>query len=85
VLEINGARLHHYQTLYFDTRDFALYSQHHNGQRARYKVRVREYLDSEMAFLEVKRKTNQNRTIKSRLQTPGAVPEIDERAGGYRL
>ena len=27
VLEVNGTRLNHYQTLYFDTPDFALYRQ----------------------------------------------------------
>ena len=31
VLEIGGARLHHYQTLYFDTPDFALFRRHHAG------------------------------------------------------
>jgi len=69
VLEIADQRLHHYQTLYFDTPDFALYRQHHDGQRDRYKVRSRVYVDSGLAFLEVKRKTNKNVTVKSRLQT----------------
>jgi hypothetical protein len=29
ILEIDGVRLHRYETLYFDTTDFALYRQHH--------------------------------------------------------
>ncbi|MCB9450235.1 MAG: polyphosphate polymerase domain-containing protein [Anaerolineaceae bacterium] len=79
VLCIDGShRLHHYQTLYLDTNDFALYHQHHNGRRSRYKVRVREYTDSDLAFWEVKRKTNQNHTIKSRYQMPGLEIEMDE-------
>jgi hypothetical protein len=78
VLETANTRLNHYQTLYFDTHDFALYRQHHNGLRSRYKVRVREYVDSDLAFWEVKRKTNKERTIKSRLQTPELVTSIDD-------
>jgi len=39
VLEINCTRLNHYRTVYYDTPDFALYQQHHNGLRTRYKVR----------------------------------------------
>jgi hypothetical protein len=70
VLETANTRLSQYQTLYYDTPDFALYQQHHNGLRSRYKVRVRKYVDSNLAFWEVKRKTNQERTIKSRLRTP---------------
>lgn len=78
VLETAHTRLNHYQTLYFDTHDFALYRQHHNGVRSRYKVRVREYVDSDLAFWEIKRKTNKERTIKSRLQTPEWVTDLDD-------
>lgn len=77
VLEIEGRRQQNYQTLYFDTPGFALYLQHHNGWRSRYKVRARVYADSGMAFFEVKHKTNQNITIKHRVQTPEIVTEID--------
>ena len=77
VLDINHRRLNHYQTLYFDTPDFMLYQQHHNGLRSRYKVRVREYVDSDLTYWEVKRKTNQERTIKTRLQTRHAATDSD--------
>lgn len=73
VLDIGGIRLNQYRTLYFDTADFALYLRHHAGGRNRYKVRSRKYLDTSQSFLEVKRKTDQNRTIKNRIQTPGLV------------
>lgn len=76
VLDISQTRLNHYRTLYFDTPDFALYHQHHNGLRARYKVRMREYVDSELAYWEVKRKTNQERTVKARLQTPDPIGRL---------
>jgi hypothetical protein len=69
VLEVDGVRLQHYQTLYFDTPDFQLYQQHHNGQRDRFKLRVRSYLDSDLDYLEVKHKDNHNLTEKSRVRT----------------
>lgn len=69
-LDINGQRRSHYQTLYFDSPEFALYRRHHAGILDRYKVRSREYVDSQLAFLEVKHKTNKGRTIKNRMQTP---------------
>lgn len=78
VLEVAGQRQQRYQTLYFDTPDFALYRQHHDGWRSRYKVRSRVYADSGLAFLEVKHKTNQNITVKHRVQTPELITRIDE-------
>ncbi|HRA65911.1 MAG: polyphosphate polymerase domain-containing protein [Caldilinea sp.] len=66
VLEINGVRPGRYYTTYFDTPDFAMYRSHHNGLRVRHKVRWRWYIDSEMIFLEVKEKTNRERTVKTR-------------------
>ena len=69
ILEIDGRRLHRYRTLYFDTQNLALYLQHHNGWRNRYKVRERVYADSDLAFLEIKHKINANTTIKSRMRT----------------
>jgi len=75
-LVVKGKRASHYRTLYFDSADFALYHRHHAGMLNRYKVRAREYVDSHLAFLEVKHKTNKGRTIKSRLQTPELADEI---------
>jgi hypothetical protein len=39
---------------------------------------VREYTDSDLAFWEVKHKTNQNRTVKSRYQVSEPVIVMDE-------
>lgn len=77
-LDIQGTRLNHYQTLYFDTPDFALYRQHHNGVRARYKVRMREYVDSDLTYWEVKCKTNQERTVKARLKSPEETDDLEQ-------
>jgi hypothetical protein len=83
VLEVEGQRQQNYETLYFDTPDFALYRQHHDGWRSRYKVRSRVYADSGLAFLEVKHKTNQNITVKHRVQTPEIVTRIDDWAEDF--
>lgn len=67
VLEVNGIRSHQYTTVYYDTHDFALYHQHHNGKMNRYKVRMRRYEDSDVNFFELKFKSNKKRTIKQRI------------------
>lgn len=77
ILAVTGTRLNHYQTLYFDTADFDLYQRHHAGALNRYKVRSRVYLESELAFFEVKHKTNKKRTVKSRLQTDDFMTKIN--------
>lgn len=78
MLVVNGQRLSDYRTLYFDTAAFNLYHRHHAGVLDRYKVRAREYVESDLAFLEVKHKINKGRTIKNRIKTPGLVAEIGE-------
>lgn len=80
VLQVDEVRLQRYQTLYFDTPDFQLYRQHHNGQRDRFKLRLRSYLDSDINYLEVKKKDNHNITRKSRVETAfpldGQSPDV---------
>lgn len=78
MLVVDGKRLNHYRTLYFDTPDFQLYQAHVNGRSERYKVRSREYVDTHLAFLEVKHKTRKDRTIKDRILTPHQVVRIGQ-------
>lgn len=66
ILAIDGLRYARYETRYFDTPDFEMYTKHHNRKLNRYKVRFRTYLDSGLHFFEVKFKTNKGRTIKKR-------------------
>lgn len=80
ILEIDGRRLHAYQTLYFDTPDLALYRQHHNGWRNRYKVRERVYVDSGLNFWEVKQKVDTNTTLKSRMHARAFSAQIAQEA-----
>ncbi|MCC8175364.1 MAG: polyphosphate polymerase domain-containing protein [Bacteroidales bacterium] len=65
--EIDGQRIAHYFTSYFDTRDCEMYTMHQNGRLNRQKLRIRSYVDSQMSFLEVKTKNNHGRTKKRRI------------------
>lgn len=67
-LEIDGMKSSRYETIYFDTENFLLYTLHHNGKLNRYKVRHRQYLDSGQHFFEIKYKNNKGRTIKDRIK-----------------
>jgi hypothetical protein len=77
VLTINGVRMNRYYTVYYDTPDFFFYNQHHNEGQNRFKVRFRTYVESELSFLEIKKKNNKGRTIKSRLKVPEIVPQFE--------
>ena len=76
VLDLDGLRMQRYKTRYYDTPDFEFYRQHHNGQRDRFKLRVRSYLDTDHDFLEVKQKDNHNRTRKSRLPSEAEIATL---------
>ncbi len=65
--DVDGVRNSAYTTLYYDTPGLDMYIMHHNGCLGRQKVRVREYLDSHLMFLEVKNKNNHRRTRKKRI------------------
>lgn len=82
LLEVDGVRGTRYRSLYLDTPDLHSYYDHHNQRTLRSKVRYREYVGSDLCFLEVKRKTGRGRTDKARLQVEG-IPEhltADQRA-----
>jgi len=83
ILSVNGCRLNHYRTLYFDTPDFELYHLHVNERADRYKVRSREYTDSLASFLEVKHKTPKGRTIKERIPTAKPVVQMTPEAENW--
>lgn len=68
LLEIQGKTIFKYDNLYFDTPDNQMYLNHHNGKLNRFKIRVRNYNQSNENFLEVKFKNNKGRTIKKRIE-----------------
>lgn len=67
ILDINGRRSFHYHTEYFDTPELRFYHEHHAGKQDRRKVRIRKYLDTGIAYLEVKHRLNKGNTVKSRM------------------
>jgi hypothetical protein len=69
-LQIDGRRLFGYSSTYFDTADLHTYRAHLQRRRRRFKVRVRQYTDSDGCMLEVKRKGLRGATVKSRTPHP---------------
>jgi len=67
LLRAGGEAVARYRNLYFDGADYDFLHAHHRGCRPRYKVRVRHYIDRELSYLEVKRKTNADLTVKERI------------------
>lgn len=68
LLIVNDLGVQEYKTVYFDTPDFDMFKQHHNGLRDRFKIRARQYINSSLFFLEVKTKNNKGVTSKKRLK-----------------
>lgn len=56
-----------YNNLYFDTPDARCFEDHVRGRSARFKVRIRHYDNTGVAFLEVKRRDVYGKTTKERL------------------
>ncbi len=83
VLDIDGVRLNAYRSLYFDTEDFKFYFEHHNGKKNRNKVRYREYIDSGLCFLEVKKKNNKGKTIKERIKVAKIPASLTEEGNRF--
>ena len=69
LLDIESIRMHRYESLYFDTPDFLLYSKHQAGRLNRHKFRFRKYVDSGgLTYFEIKFKNNRSRTVKERVK-----------------
>lgn len=82
VQEVNGHRVANYATTYWDDAlHHQFYRIHQCGHRPRTKVRVRSYSDSELAFLEVKKKNNHGKTSKKRIHVPSVDAVVNERYG----
>lgn len=67
VQQIGDLRKAFYRTLYYDTPKATMYVVHQAGKLNRQKIRVREYVESDLMFLEVKTKNNKGRTSKKRI------------------
>lgn len=77
-LEVEGTRMSRYETLYYDTPEFDLFQNHHNGKMNRYKIRLRRYVETKLTFFEVKFKNNKGRVIKNRVKNTNAENSITD-------
>lgn len=74
-LEIEGKRALTYESLYFDDACFTLFHDHHNRRLNRYKFRIRNYVESNLFFFEIKHKIK-GRTDKHRIPTNGIHQDL---------
>ena len=85
VQEIDGKRIATYDTMYYDTESLDMYVRHHDRQLVRQKIRIRQYVDSDLTFLEIKRKNNKGRTKKKRITLPSEEVEYNDRNRPVRI
>ena len=83
VLAIDGELIHEYKSLYFDTSEMKFYLDHHNGRVNRNKIRFREYVGSNLTFLEIKRKNNKGKTVKKRMKVASITKELTAKQQDY--
>ncbi len=75
VQEIDGKRIARYDNIYYDTVDNHMYIIHQDKKLKRDKLRVRNYVDTDTYFCEVKHKNNRGRTKKKRIEVGQSVFE----------
>lgn len=78
ILEINKHRIFNYQTTYLDTPELILLKEHLRGRSNRIKIRFRTYCETNVRYLEVKRKNNRGYTQKWRTKIPDNLQISDE-------
>ena len=83
VLEIKGRRIMNYSSLYLDTNDFKFYLDHHNGRVNRTKIRQRKYVDSDLTFLEIKKKNGKGETNKFRIKIDDFQTELSNESKDF--
>jgi len=83
ILEIDTIRCFAYKTTYLDTPEDLFFHQQVTGKLNRYKVRYRRYESTGDSFLEIKKKTNRNRTIKWRIVNSLSLDSFDKSASGF--
>lgn len=82
ILEIDNNRINSYKTLYFDLPNFQFFLDHHNGKGNRYKIRIRNYVESKLFFLEIKNKYK-DRTIKDRIPVQDFEHILSEKSNQF--
>ncbi len=70
ILSFDGLHAFTYFSEYYDTAENEMYLRHHNGIQSRFKIRIREYVESNTRFLEIKNRNNKKKTVKTRIILP---------------
>jgi hypothetical protein len=83
ILDINLIRIFPYHTTYLDTSDLLFYTQQLRGKLNRNKVRYRCYESTGLSFLEIKKRTNKNRTIKWRIESKLGTYSLDDNVAAF--
>lgn len=83
VLEIKENRIMTYSSMYFDTPSIKFYTDHHNGRSNRTKIRIRNYVESNLFFLEIKQKNGKGVTHKSRIAVAGFEPILSKESSNF--
>lgn len=84
-LEIGGKRQFKYRSTYLDTEDMSLHKAAACKRESRHKLRVREYLDSQICFLEIKSQSRREESVKSRVEISLQVDERNLKTDLRRL
>ena len=82
IASIAGNTNPEYKTVYFDTDHYFFYHEHHRKRKDRFKVRFRNYVDSNLTFLEVKHKKN-GRIDKQRIKVENEQFSIDSESESF--
>ena len=82
VLEVSGKRISSYQNAYLDTEALHCYHEHHRQRKKRYKLRLRKYVDSNLNFLELKRRDN-GRTDKGRMRLESDEAQLGDTGADF--
>jgi hypothetical protein len=83
VLRIDGSFSFRYDTTYFDTPALDSYLSTAHRRRHRFKVRIRTYVDAELAMLEVKRKGRRGETVKVRTPHHESCATLEPEAASF--
>lgn len=67
-----------YLTVYFDSPGFDLFHDHRRGRRPRHKVRIRQYTDRDLCFLETKTKDRYSVTTKQRFSRAAGEFDLED-------
>ncbi len=85
LLTIDKKNIFAYRSKYFDDH-YRSYYEHHQGRRRRFKIRIREYVDSGAFYFEMKLKGLRGQTVKFRESCESfAMHQLDEQSHYYML